>query len=150
MYSASSRGSNVVNADGSRNVHCYSCHQFIMKTYLRVDRALCAMCELVLSGKEVPENVLREYMMSKADKTDVSMLLVDDVPPKEFKAKFSLRSMGAGIMRALGVAKPPAPTPESVTISRQKRRPRLFENVDLDEPADMKAVDAAISKGKKG
>lgn len=143
MYSASSRGSNVTNADGSRNVHCWACQTFIMKTYLRMDRSLCALCELSLSGKEIPETALREYMMSKADTTDVSMLVLDDATPKELK-KFSLRSMGAGIMRALGIAKAPAPVPESVTISRQKKRPRLFENVDLDKPADMLSTDAAL------
>lgn len=147
MFSSSSRPGTHVNSDGTRNVFCYSCRDFIMTTREHISSSLCAMCEMILSGKPIPEETLKQYMLSKQTKVDVSMLLLEEEDSKDFKAKFSLRSMGGGIIRALGFAKPKTEEPASMKVARGKKRPRLFENVDLGD-SSMEAVDAALKKHK--
>jgi hypothetical protein len=148
MFSSSSRNSRIVNADGSRNVHCYLCNEFIARTYLRMDRALCALCQRIEAGEEITEQALKDYKLSKADKTEVSMLLLEDKQPETEAKRFNLfRSLGGGILRAMGIPKPPEPAPESQKISQRKRRPRLFENMDLNQDAmSITDVDKVLKK----
>ena len=93
--------------------------------------ALCAMCDRALQGKQVPEEQLREYMLAKSTKVDVSMLVLRQEERTSLKNKFSLRSMTGEFMKALGFPKPEPPKEQSTVVSDKKRRPRLFSNVEL-------------------
>jgi hypothetical protein len=86
-------------------------------------------------------------------RSDVGLLTLPDEGPKVLgipKKKFTLRSLGGGILSALGnfsLGQPPNENKaaESVKISKAKRRGRLFANVDL---GSMEDVDKKLSKDK--
>lgn len=156
LFSTSSRRQNAPNADGSVNVYCYQCSQYIGPVFVRINRALCEMCRRVENGEPITEEMIQAYRAAKADKVDVSMLLVPQEP--DMKAltgnkKFSLRSMGGNIVSALGrFVMGQKATPQelgklpSVQVAKGKRRPRLFQNVDI---GSMEEVDKTLSKDKK-
>ena len=113
---------------------------------VRIHRALCALCERSERGEIVSPEAIRDYKMSKAGKVDVSYLVVPDNTPKALGIKkFSLQSLGGQILRAVGLPQGVEAVKESVKISREKKRPRLFSNVDL---GSMSEIDEALKKGK--
>lgn len=142
MYHTSSNSARVINPDGSTNVYCYQCFRFIATTFLRVNRALCEMCRRVEAGEPVSLEAMKEYEASKLGRADVSLLRLDE--PKT-GAKFTLRSMGGEILQALKQALPQKPKPKSKEISDEKRRGRLFEQVDLGA---MEKVDKQLKEAK--
>lgn len=135
-FDSSSRRDLRHNVDGSRSVYCYQCGEFITTTLAPISTALCAMCKRIEDGEEVTIEMMTEYRLSKRGRVDVSMLLLPkDEMPKALgieSKKFSLRSLGNAIMSAVGLAKPAVEVPQSVKISKEKKRKRLFENVDLE------------------
>lgn len=155
LFSSSSTQRNRTNADGSVSVYCYSCGDYIGPVFVRINRALCEMCRRVENGEPITEEMLQTYRAAKANRVDVSMLLVPQEP--DLKAagvkKFSLRSMGGTIVSALGrFVMGQKATPQelsklpSVQTAKAKRRPRLFANVDI---GSMEEVDKGLSKDKK-
>ncbi len=157
LFSSSSRQAQRSNSDGSQNVYCYSCQEYIGKTYLRITRALCEMCRRVENGEPITFEMIQAYKAAKAEKVDVSMILI---PEEDLKAvggkKFSLRSMGGDIVTALGqFLGGQKATPEelsklpSVQTAKEKRRKRLFSNIDLKSMGSIEDVDKALSKDKK-
>lgn len=158
LFSSSSRQMKRVNADGSVDVYCYACGQYIGPVFVRINRALCEMCRRVENGEPITEEMIQAYRAAKADKVDVSMLLIP--PEPDLKAlggkKFSLRSMGGNIVSALGrFVMGQKATPQelsklpSVQTAKTKRRPRLFANVDLNsELGSMEDIDKSLSKDK--
>ena len=144
VYSGSSRNSPLYNPDGSVNVSCYVCGEFIAKTYQRATRAMCELCRRVETGEPLTDDVIRAYKMAKRDRVDVALCELPDVPPKTPIKKFTLRSMGGDILRALGV-KRPVVTTRSQEIAKEKRKGRLFEGIDL---GSMEQIDK-LSKPKE-
>lgn len=156
-FGSSSRQGQRANNDGSTNIYCYQCQEFIGRTFLKVNRALCELCRRVENGEILTDQAIREYKLSKADKVDVSLLVLEepDLAAFGFK-KFSLRSMAGDAMSALGrfllnegpQTKEQTAALPSVKVARQKRRPRLFSNISLDEEpqgiGDMKSIDKAL------
>ena len=130
IFSSSSQQNNRRNNDGSRNVMCYVCGQFICTTFLQINRALCALCERAEKGEPVPEEAIRNYQIGKLDKADVSVLVMEDPSPSVLTKRFSLRSMGSNIMKAFGIGKKKVAPIESRIIADKKKRKRLFENID--------------------
>lgn len=60
------------------------------------------------------------------------MVLVPDTTPKAFSKKFSFRSMAGDLLEAVGfLQKKKEEAPVSPKLVKQKRRPRLFDSVDL-------------------
>jgi hypothetical protein len=130
VFSSSSRQVDRVNPDGTLNVYCWMCGEFITATTLRMNRALCELCRRTEAGETIPADVLRDYKLSKGKHVNVSMLLL----PEETSAtrkKFSFRSMMGEVLEALGVKQPEKVPEASKVIARQKKRGRLFENVDI-------------------
>lgn len=156
-FGSSSRQGQRANNDGSINIYCYICQEFIGRTFLKVNRALCEICRRVEAGESLTEEAIRAYKLSKADKVDVSMLVLNepDLTAYGFK-KFSLRAMAGDALSAVGrfLLNENAQTKEqtaalpSVKVARQKRRPRLFSNISLQEEqqniGDMNSVDKGL------
>jgi hypothetical protein len=88
------------------------------------NKAVCALCERILSGKPLTEEAILEYEKSKVASQDISMLNLSKYD--KGASTFKLRTLGGNIMRALGLAKPPTPELESTKIAKSKRRPRIF------------------------
>jgi hypothetical protein len=128
-YSSSSGQNKRQNADGSINVYCTLCGEFIASTYMRIGSALCVLCQKSTNGETVDADFLRDYKLSKGNRGDVSMLLVP-AEPKDTTRKFSLRSMAGDVLTALGIKKE-QPVVESQKVSISKRRSRLLGNVTL-------------------
>lgn len=146
LYSSSSSTGRQSNSDGTWNVYCYVCHEYIGASMMRIHRAMCAMCEKAERGETVPPEAIRDYKMSKAGKVDVSYLVVPDNTPKAIGIrKFSLQSLGGQILKAAGLPEVVEKIKESVRVSREKKRPRLFGQIDLGKMTD---VDEALKKGK--
>lgn len=152
--SSSRQGRGQINQDGSYSVYCYQCRDFIGTSFTKIHRALCMICQYAEAGKPLTEEVINMYRASKMGRSDVGLLVLPDEGPKVLgipKKKFTLRSLGGGILSALGnfsLSQPPnenKAAAESVKISKAKRRGRLFANVDLGSMEDM---DKKLSKDK--
>jgi hypothetical protein len=72
--------------------------------------------------------------MEKADVTLLNLSGLADQPILKALGKFTLRSMGGDIVRALGFKKKDQPVPESAKLAKEKRRAPLFENIQLGQP----------------
>jgi hypothetical protein len=154
VFGASSTTNKKQNPDGSWNVHCYSCGQFISVTFERFQRALCMICQYSEEGKPIPEETLMTYMAAKASRVDVSTLLVPevvDLKPLGVKRKFNLTELGGDIFRAIAGKVGPNAEKEkeklpSVAIAKAKRRPRLFDGALSD---DIVSMDEKLKGEKK-
>jgi len=124
------------NTDGSVAVYCDECGGFIGNSLVRIGHAVCAICARSLEGIPVPAQNLAEYRASKGGRRgDVSFVRVPQ--PQEGDAEpFSLRSLGSGIARAVGFAKPEVQELESVKTSKKKRRKPIFQMPDEDLKAE--------------
>lgn len=148
MFSGSSADRRLTNPDGSSNVFCMSCGEFISKTYERTNRATCELCRRVLNGEVLTEEAIRAYQVGKQDKANVSLLDLSDKVPAQAK-KFSLRSMTGDFLKAFKFVKPDPPseaTVPSMKVSKTKRRGRLFENVEL---GTMTEIDEKLKASKE-
>lgn len=93
---------------------------------------MCAVCQAAHDGIQLTEEQLAAYNASKEGRRgSVSFLRIP--PPDELKdfIPFTLRSLGGGLLRAIGLAKAEETVPESVKTARRKGRGRLFENQDI-------------------
>lgn len=148
MFSSSSADRRLTNPDGSSNVYCDTCSEFIAKTYERTNRATCELCRRVLSGEILTEEAIRAYQLAKQDKANVSLLDLSDKIPAEAK-KFTLRSMTGEFVRAfksIVAPKPTAATSQSMKVSNTKRRGRLFEGLEIGSMSD---IDEQLKKSKE-
>jgi len=123
------------------NVFCFNCGEFIGATFLPFNRAMCELCRRIELGEIVDENAVRQYMLSKREKVDVSLLTLPASDPT--MRPFSLRSMIGEVLEAVGLKKAPKKKLESVKLSEQKKRGRLFETVTL---GSMEEVDKELQK----
>lgn len=144
MFSASSRHNNRINQDGTYNVMCWSCNEFIARSPIRVERALCEICRRVENGEPLSEEAIRQYKMAKMDKIqDVSMVVLPDVQPKALKT-FSLRSLGGIIAEAVGIKQSDKPVLKSAEVAKRKRRPRLFSEGQLETLGSIEELDKKL------
>jgi hypothetical protein len=137
MFSSSSNAARIINSDGSTNVFCYSCGQFIARTFHRVNRSLCVVCKKIEDGEMVPEEALRQYDESKLGKANVSLLSLSVELPANVK-KFTFSSMTGEFMRAFSFKKKEKPdAPKSKATARGRRRAPLFSNLQLGSMNDI-------------
>ncbi len=148
MFSGSSADRRLNNPDGSSNVFCFTCGEFIARTYERIYRAQCEICRRVLEGEVLTEEAIRAYQIGKQDKANVSLLDLKEHVPAQAK-RFSLRSLTGDFLKAFKFVKPDLPTEETVPsmkVSKSKRRGRLFEHVEI---GSMTEVDEALKASKE-
>jgi hypothetical protein len=147
-FSSSSRQRQRINQDGTVNVYCYSCKQFIGRSAINMTRALCEICRRVEAGEKLGnEEAIRQYRLSRGSAEDVSLLILPDEPPGILAAKkFNFRSIAGEILMAVGIRKPAAEPKQSTRLAKEKRHPRLFATVDLKS---MEEVDANLKRGKE-
>lgn len=125
------------NADGSTNVKCYQCGQFIDKTFVRMDRALCAICQKAQDGELLTQEAVELYERSKQGKGAVSLVVV---PQEVEPGGFSLRAMVGDAFKAVGFRKKEKDKAvQSVQVAKSKQRKRMFESVDLGAMEDIDA-----------
>lgn len=109
---------------------------------MQTNRALCEMCRRTMNGEEITEEAVREYEAQKLGRANVSLLVLEE-PPTQAK-EFSLRSMTGEFVRAFKFLLKPRPeAPVSKTVSKTKRRGRLF---DTPEIGSMLQVDETLKK----
>lgn len=148
MFDASSRGGQRVNPDGSRNIYCYQCNDFICKSLPMqgISKALCELCRRILAGEPLTEEMIRAYKTDKADKVDVSLLVLEDENPKALGIqKFSLSNMAGTLLKALAPKAAPSKPLKSVRVAQESRRKRLFSEVDL---GSMEDIDKNLKKDR--
>jgi len=164
MYGSSSRNLVKQNPDGTYNVHCFSCGQFISKTMIRMGQAQCEICRRALNGEPINDDLVRQYQAGKGARGDVSLFVVPEPQIEglsEKQRKFRLAGTAEGMMAAIGkfasgfketIAEKAKKV--SVQVAKGKRRPRLFEDVDLDPNSgggalgNMQEVDKLLQKDK--
>ena len=104
MFAGSSRQMNRANPDGSFNVYCYGCGEYIARTFIRAQRALCAMCVKAEAGEPMTLEAIQMYKASKAEKIDSVSALA--MPEPDLKSvgikKWTLGSVAGEILNALG------------------------------------------------
>jgi hypothetical protein len=145
VFQSSSRDRRLSNPDGTNNVFCWSCSEFISKTYERTNRALCELCRRVLNGEVLSEEAIKAYNLGKLDRANVTLLDLTIEVPAEAK-KFSFRSMTGEFIRAFKSITAPPPnevTVPSMKVSKGKRRGRLFDNVTL---GSMEEIDEKLKE----
>jgi hypothetical protein len=148
MFSSSSRDRRLNNPDGSWNVYCMVCQEFISKTFERTNRATCELCRRVQDGEALTDEAIKAYQLGKLDRANVTLLDLSDQVPAQAK-KFSLRSMTGDFLRAFKSVKAEPPTEQTVPsmkVSKTKRRGRLFENVEI---GSMLEVDEKLKASKE-
>lgn len=131
VYSSSSRNAPLIDHDGARRVHCWQCGQYICTTLAPIGKALCELCRRALDGEKLTPDAIQQYKLGKQGRTGVSMIVLADEPPATVK-RFTLRSMGGEILKAIGLTPKQDETAKlpSVAASKAKRSGRLFEHVD--------------------
>lgn len=142
MFGASSRQIQRQNRDGTNNVYCYACGDFISITMERVQRALCELCRRVENGEILTESAIRAYKLAKADRVDVSYLNLPEPSTVAvgLKKKFSFASIAGEVTRALGLfalagkGTQSKDVPQSAQVAKAKRRPRLFSKDSIGTP----------------
>ena len=135
-----------MNVDGTYNVYCQSCNQFIATTFIRFSRAICELCRRAEAGEVVPESDYERYMLAKSGKVDIGQVVVDITQREEqpgIKAlksdKFSFRTMGGNILKSLGLTSDEErKVPMSKQTAERKKRTRLFGSVSSTEEDDNK------------
>lgn len=103
------------------------------------------VCQAAHEGRQLTEEQLAAYNASKLGRRgDVSFVRVP--PPEEIKdfIPFTLRSLGGGLLRAIGLPKLAEAIPESKKTAIRKGRGRLFEQVDLTAIGSMEQLDAQL------
>lgn len=111
----------------------------------------CAICSAALKGELLTAEAIEMYNAGKMGMRDVSMTNVSDVVVAGGE-EFTLRSLGNLIGRALGFAKKEEAPLKSVKIAQDKRRSRLFADVDLEQTSSLGSmvdVDAALNRAKE-
>jgi hypothetical protein len=159
MFGASSRSLNRPNPDGSTNIYCSMCRDYIGVSQQRITRALCAICQASMDGKPMTEQALQDYRLSKGLKSEVSALNIPEPPiTANLKKKvFSFGSVAGEVFAALGrfgaaekttTQKQTNTSLASVKISQEKRRPRLFSNRSIadEEPKQSLGTMAQVDK----
>lgn len=108
--------------------------------------AVCVICDFAHRGIQLTDKQLAEYNASKRGRRgDVSFLRVP--PPEEITAaaKFTLRSLGGSVMKAMGLTTPKKEKAESSKAAERKKRGRLFEHIDLEKSlGSMEEIDTAL------
>ena len=161
-YGYSSR-SNQPNSDGSVNVFCGNCRDFIGTSYSRVQRATCYVCQAAEEGHPLTEEAILQYRLSKGLRSTVSAL---NLPEPDLRAvgikrkKFSFGNAAGLLFTAAGrfmssektgPQATVAANTESSNIARAKRRPRLFSNVSIEDNKTTLGTMQEVDKlGEKG
>ena len=134
-FNSSSGQRRTSNADGSYNVYCSVCHDFIAVTMLRIPRALCVICQAADEGRVLTPECIRDYKLSKGGRVDVSLLVLPEVMPGSKLKKFSMRTMVGDMLTAVGLKLTEGDKQkelESKKVSKEKRSRRVFDGVDID------------------
>lgn len=99
-------------------------------------------------GEAPPEDARTAYQFSKANVTDVSLLVVKEEQKiyNSLSTKFTLRSMGGNMLQALGFKKKErAVKPrKTLEIVEQKQRQGLFTSTDLG--LDLNELDKKLTE----
>src|SRR5262245_3006079 len=120
MFSSSSRSARTLraNADGSMNVCCNTCGEFICKSMVRIASAQCELCRRVKSGEKLTAEMIKMYQSSKPGQQDVSILLLPTIEGQ--KKKFRLSTMTGTFLEAIGIKKKQKPEKPSVKAAREQ------------------------------
>lgn len=139
-HAFTSRGSRRENVDGTHNVYCTVCSEFITSTFQPIRTAICELCQRVQNGQPLTEDAILQYKMSKGIKQDVTLLVVPPPEPQiKGQRKFNIHAMVGGFLQALGFRDLEDNSEQakvSKPLANSKRRPRLFSNITLGKPED--------------
>ena len=148
MFSSSSTPSNRrrINADGSVNVFCQTCGEFIGKSSVHIVKAQCEMCGRVEEGHPLNEEAVRLYQQGKMRAESVTMLTLSQELNSPKKRKFRVSDMTGNFLEAVGLKKKAKAEPDSVKASKNVKKGRLFEGTGL---GNIEAVDEQLNRDKK-
>lgn len=130
-----------VNIDGSRNIYCPRCHEFIcaISCIETFNSALCVVCQAADRGEIFPEEVLRQLRSRKigdnyipliyADPASVTDPMGDDLSIKTGRIEYYSKVITRKVREA--VVEIRAKSKESRALVKEKRKPRIF-----DQPLD--------------
>lgn len=145
MFHTSSRNSHRLNADGTANLYCFSCGEFVSKATMPM-RVQCALCQRATDGEVLTNEAIEFYKQGKTPvSSQINMLVLPDVPGKEEK-KFRLGSMTGNLLEAIGIKRKKKKELPSQAASRESRRGRIFEGTIL---GNMQQVNHDLDKDKK-
>ena len=133
VYSASSQGPKGLNQDGSRNVYCWKCLQFICRTNQSFSRAICEICRRSEAGELITEQLLTDYDLGKSGQTYVTNIVIREEIKQEPRKDRSLKSMGNGLLQAIGIKLKIKKPAQSVQTSKGKRLKPLFSETEMDD-----------------
>lgn len=126
-----------VNLDGSRNIFCNRCHEFIcaMSSMEAFNSALCVVCQAADRGEIFPEEVLRQLRSRKIGDNYIPLYIAEpEIPPDPMGDDLSIKSgrleyyvqvVSRKVKEA--VQKIKAKSKESRAIAKEKRKPRVFD-----------------------
>lgn len=136
MFSGSSAPRRIGNADGTTNVYCFTCGEFICQTFMGFTSAQCEMCRRTENGEKITNEAVREYEQLKMQHSNVSLLVL---PEEQKGPRFTLGSMVSNVLTAVGFKKQTNQTQvmPSARLAKEKKRGRLFESVDLGSITDV-------------
>ena len=135
------------NRDGTYNVYCSDCGRFVAMTTIQLGKMQCELCRRTEAGEVLTEDMVRKYEAGKLDRSEISYLAI----PEEATIKAvgsKMRTMGAGILAAVGLPKKKAvEADKSRAAAAAVSRKRVFESPDA--LGSLEQIDAALNKGKE-
>lgn len=129
MFSSFSRGR---DRDGGWLIYCVDCREPICRTTIPMGKMQCEICRRLANGEMVTSEMIRDYRLSKQSVMGVTMTNVSEGSGALLD---QLRSMGNGFLKALGRIAGKELT-EAEVVVQEKRRGRLFEQIDLEQLGD--------------
>lgn len=139
-------GYRKVNLDGSRNVHCSRCFQFICTASAMsgINTALCIVCQSDDEGVDLTQeqvNELRTVMIGgqvvshtaaypQQIPDPMTQVALDEVDSQVGRLGYFVKALVKNMRAAVGALI--ETIPESKKVAKEKRRPRVF-NLPLDD-----------------
>jgi hypothetical protein len=135
-----------INADGSRNIYCYICGNFISTTsaMTSINTAMCVICQADEDGIDLTPEQVRELRSARMAGSVVSQAIAFPERPKDPMEEFSpdledykmssvgyrIKALVTKVIRA-GAKVILDTIPESKVVAKAKKRRRIFEQ-DID------------------
>lgn len=130
-----------VNIDGSRNIFCPRCREFIcaISSMEAFNSALCVICQAADRGEIFPEETIRMLRSRKIGENYIPMFIADpppvvdpmgdDLTIKTGRIDYYVKVISRKVKAAVIAVQ--ERTKESRAIAKEKRKPRIF-----DQPID--------------
>lgn len=135
-------GARRINLDGSRNIFCNRCHEFIctLSTMENFNSALCVICQAADRDEVLPPDVIKQLRSRKIGDTYIPLIFVEGDKHQDpmvgeqalsGRVEFYIRVISRKAKEAIQEIRTKSKV--SVALAKEKRKPRIFDRPIDDE-----------------